>query len=141
MRKALSLLFLILIPLCAFAEDVSSVRTAFPSRASKAGILPVDRTIGQTCSPDESEVHRILYGMLGEPYSLEWTESHIAEDVRAALVRLFGSWLSDHLGTSDIIMSVGNGNSDGSFGISVRMDGSCIAFVLKDSLIVSMKEL
>ena len=79
--------------------------------------------------------------MLCESYSFEWTESHIAEQVRSAVVRLFGTWLSEHLGESDYILSVANANSDGSYGINVRAKDSCMAFVLKDDQIISMKQL
>lgn len=140
MRKICTFLALMCVALCAFAAEKQTVRTALPSKAS-AVLLPVDRTIGQTCSCTETEAHQALFDMLKEPYSFEWTESHIAEDVRTALVRLFGDWLSNHLGSSDILMSVANDNSDGSCGISVRIADSCMAFVLKENMIISMREL
>ena len=140
MRKISVVLVMICVALCACAAEKQTVRTALPAKAS-AVLLPVDRTIGQTCSSSETEGHRVLYDMLKEQYSFEWTESHIAQDVRVALVRLFGDWLSDHLGASDILMSVASDNSDGSCGINVRVADSCMAFVLKDNMIISMREL
>ena len=140
MKKICAAIILISVALCLCAADKPAVRTALPSKAS-AGILPVDRVIGQTCPSSETQTHQVLSGMLAEQYSFEWTESHIAQEVRQPLVRLFGNWLSEHLGSSDVLMSVANENSDGSCGINVRLGGGCMAFVLKDGLIVSMREL
>ena len=141
MRKALVCLIFVLVFSFAFADDEQTpIRVYLPSQASKT-VYPVDKVIGQTCSVTETETHKALFSMLCESYSFEWTQSHIAEPERSAIVKLFGSWLSEHLGFSDYTLSVANANSDGSFGINVRAKDSCMAFVLKDNLIISMKEL
>lgn len=140
MRKAIVSLFFILVAALSFAEDQTPVRVFLPSQAS-AAVYPVDKVIGQTCPSSETEAHKALFSMLCESYSFEWTESHIAEQVRSAIVRLFGAWLSDNLGESDYILSVANANSDGSYGINVRSKDSCMAFVLKDDQIISMRQL
>ena len=146
MRKGFVSLVLVLLALSAFAgvafaaEAQTSVRVFLPSKAVSP-VYPVDKVIGQTCPSTETEAHKALFSMLCEEYSFEWTESHIAESVRAAIVKLFGTWLSEHLGGTDYILSVANNNSDGSFGINVRAKDSCMAFVLKDNQIISMKEL
>lgn len=140
MRKAFVSLIFILAAAVAFAEDQIPVRIFLPSQASSAA-YPVDKVIGQTCPYSETQAHKALFSMLCESYSFEWTESHIAEQVRSAVVRLFGTWLSEHLGESDYILSVANANFDGSYGINVRAKDSCMAFVLKDDQIISMKQL
>ena len=83
----------------------------------------------------------LLSDALQEAYSFEWTEKHIAAEVRSAIVRLFDSWFSNHLPCSWILMSASYVNADGSAGINVRADGSCMSFVLSGGMIVSMKEL
>ena len=145
MRKGFVSLVFVLLALFAFADgvfvaDQPSVRVFLPSKATTS-VYPVDKVIGQTCSSSETETHKALFSMLCEQYSFEWTESHIAEPVRAALVKLFGDWFSEHLGGTDYILSVANNNSDGSSGINVRAKDSCMAFVLKDDQIISMKAL
>jgi len=146
MRKGFVSLVFVLLALSAFAgfafadDAQTSVRVFLPSKAAKA-VYPVDKVIGQTCPATETEAHKALFSMLCESYSFEWTESHIAEPVRSAIVKLFGDWLSEHLGGTDYILSVANNNSDGSFGINVRAKDSCMAFVLKDNQIISMKAL
>ena len=140
MRKAFVSLIFILAAAVAFAEDQIPVRIFLPSQATSEA-YPVDKVIGQTCPNSETQAHKALFSMLCESYSFEWTESHIAEQVRSAVVRLFGTWLSEHLGESDYILSVANANSDGSYGINVRAKDSCMAFVLKDDQIISMKQL
>lgn len=140
MRKAFACLVFVLLASFAFAEDQLPIRIYLPSKASSA-LFPVDKVIGQTCPSSETETHKALFSMLCESYSFEWTESHIAEAVRPAVVRLFGSWFSEYLGFSDYILSVANANSDGSFGINVRAKDSCMAFVLKDNQIISMRQL
>ena len=123
------------------AADVQSVRTYLPSLASEQGMLPVDDVIGQTAGPDCDDAHKALYSALGEDYSFEWTQSRIAQPVRAALVKLFDSWFSSHLPCSGIMMSVSHANADGSVGINVRCGESCMAFVMSEGMIVSMKEI
>ena len=123
------------------AEDSVPVRIAMPSKATGSPLLPYDKVIGQVVEPDCDENHVLLSEALGEDYSFDWTESHIAAEVRPALVRLFDRWLSTHLPCTLILMSVSHVNADGSTGINVRADGSCMSFVLSDGMIVSMKEL
>ena len=141
MRKILLCLAVLILMLCAFAADSENVRVFFPAKVTDRPLFPVDAVIGQTCSVSESDEHQILYEMLLEPYTFEWTQSHIREQERSALVKLFGSWLSDNLGSSDVLMSTSLRNSDKSVTISVRVNGSCMAFVLKDGLVISMKAL
>ncbi len=141
MRKALCILILVSVLACAFAADNESVRTFFPANASPKAVFPIDAVIGQTCPVDASEDHGKLFAMLTEPYSFEWTQSHLSENERAALVQIFGSWLSANLGQGEVLMSVASKNAEGSVGISVRKNGSCMAFVLKDDLIIAMREL
>ena len=123
------------------ADDSSSVRVTMPSKITKTSVLPFDRVIGQVVEPDCDDNHMFLFNALREAYSIEWTESYIAPEVRIALVRLFDPWLSTHLPCSEILLSDSFVNADGSTGINVRADGSCMAFVLSDGMIVSMKEL
>jgi len=141
-RKRASVTFLmvliVLIPLCAAGSQ--SARTSLPKNATEAGILPVDSSIGQTAEPDSDEAHAILYAALREEYSFDWTETHLAEPVRAALVRLFDQWLSTHLPCGEILMSVSRSSADGSTAITVRTGDSCMSFVLSGGLIVSMRE-
>lgn len=137
------LLFIILIaaamPL--YCAEEKPVRTYLPAMASQHGMLPVDDVIGRIAEPDCDDAHVALSSALGEEYSFEWTQNHIAEPVRAALVRLFDSWFSTHLPCSGILMSVSHANADGSIGINVRAGGSCVAFVMSEGMIVSMKEI
>lgn len=154
MRKLLSVLAIILVTLCIFADDsesgslsspnianiTDSVRTALPAKTGTP-MLPKDVKIGQVVSYTESPDHETLNKMLREEYSFEWTESHIAEQERPTLVKLFGSWLSQNLPATNFLMSKMSINQDGSVVINVRIGNSCMAFVLKDSMIVSMKEL
>ncbi len=141
MRKAAFVLALLLVPFVLVAEDSHSLRTFFPSQSSGASILPVDDVIGQTCSATETEEHRCLQEMLGDGYSFEWTQRCLSEETRSALVRLFDPWFSKNLPCRDALFSVAVYNEDGSCGINARIGGSCMAFVLKDSRIVMMKEL
>ena len=144
MRKRCLCLMALIIMLAAFpvmADDSVPVRVAMPSKATESPILPFDRGIGQVVEPDCDENHRILFSALMEAYSFEWTESHIAPEVRQALVRLFDQWFSTHLPCSEILLSASHVNADGSTGINVRADGSCVAFVLSGGMIVSMKEM
>ena len=139
-RKLVTFLLAVLValPLCAAVQ--SSVRTSLPANSTGAAILPVDTSIGQTAEPGSDEAHAALYAALREEYSFDWTETHLAEPVRAALVRLFDKWLSTHLPCTGILMSVSRANPDGSTSITVRTGDSCMSFVLSDGLIVSMRE-
>ncbi len=134
-------MIMILSALPVLAQDSVPVRVAMPSKATGSPVLPYDRVIGQVVESDCDGNHVLLSGALHEDYSFEWTESHIASEVRSALVRLFDRWLSTHLPCTRILMSVSHVNADGSTGINVRADGSCMSFVLSDGMIVSMKEL
>ena len=125
----------------AFALDSGSVRVIMPSMTSGSPILPFDRIIGQVVEPDCDETHIILYDALSENYTFEWTESHIAPEVRQALVHLFDQWFSTHLPCEGFLMSVSHVNADGSTGINVRSGDSCMAFVLSEGMIISMKEM
>ena len=141
MRKAFLALVLSLVMLNVFAAEPQSPRTFFPSKVTDNVILPVDGTIGQTCSASESPEHIALASMLSEPYTFEWTQSHIREQERAAIVGLFGAWLSKNLGSADVLFSLAHRNEDGSCSISVKVNGSAMGFVLSDGLVVAMKEL
>ena len=142
MRKRVLLFIIILAALLPLsAAQQQSVRTYLPSLASEQGMLPVDDVIGQTAAPDCDDAHSALYGALGEEYSFEWTQTHIAQPVRPALVRLFDSWFSANLPCRGILMSVSHSNADGSVGINIRCGESCMAFVMSDGMIVSMKEI
>ena len=134
MRKAFLALVLSLVMLNVFAAEPQSPRTFFPSKVTDNVILPVDGTIGQTCSASESPEHIALASMLSEPYTFEWTQSHIREQERAA-------WLSKNLGSADVLFSLAHRNEDGSCSISVKVNGSAMGFVLSDGLVVAMKEL
>ena len=140
-KRLLTFIMILVAVLPLYSAEVQSVRTYLPALASGDGMLPVDDVIGQTATPDCDDAHKALYGALGEDYSFEWTQTHIAQPVRSALVRLFDSWFSSHLPCSGILMSVSHVNADGSVGINVRIGGSCMAFVMSDSMIVSMKEI
>ncbi|MBP5162717.1 MAG: hypothetical protein ILP16_07055 [Spirochaetales bacterium] len=137
----LAAILLILSVLPVLAEDSVPVRIAMPSKATGSPVLPYDRVIGQVVEPECDDSHVLLSKALGEAYSFEWTESHIAPEVRSAIVRLFDSWFSTHLPCSFVLMSASHVNADGSTGINVRADGSCMSFVLSGGMIVSMKEL
>ena len=138
-KLALSLMVLfVMLPLC--AAGLQSARTSLPATATQTGLLPVDSTMGQVAQPDSDEAHQVLSAALKEEYSFDWTETHIAEPVRAALVRLFDGWLSTHLPCTGILMSVSRINADGSTAITVRTGDSCMSFVLSGGLIVSMAE-
>lgn len=128
-----------LLPLC--AAESQTVRSYLPSLSSERGLLPVDGVIGQTAEPDCDDAHKALSAALSEDYSFDWTQTYIAEPVRAALVRLFDSWFSTHLPCSAVLMSVSHPNADGSIGINVRVGDSCMSFVMSDGVIVSMKEI
>ena len=134
-------LFLVSVLLPAVAET-PSVRVEFPaSSSSDKAVLPTDGVIGQICDPDADEAHKVLSAMLGRGYSFEWTQECIAEEMRAPLVNLFGTWLSEHLPAENVLFSVSHENSDSSVSINVRIGAFCMAFVLKDNVIISMKEL
>ena len=136
--STLLLALLVMLPLC--AAPAPSARVALPMKASGAGILPVDDELGLVAGPDSDEAHSLLYSMLREEYSFDWTETHIAQPMRAALVRLFDGWLSTHLPCRDILMSISRGNADGSTTITVRTGDTCMSFVLSEGRIVSMRE-
>ena len=139
-RIPVSCLMVILVMLPLFAGPPLSARTFLPMNASEAGLLPVDAVLGQVAQPDSDEAHSVLYAALREEYSFDWTETHIAQPVRAALVRLFDKWLSTHLPCTEVLMSVSRANADGSTAITVRTGDSCMSFVLSEGRIVSMKE-
>ncbi len=143
MRKTavLSILLLLVASFSLYAND--SVRTYFPflSKEATSLVLPVDSVIGQTAGSDSSETHLLLKKALGESYSYEWTQTYLAEETRASLVQLFGTWLSENLGKGGAIFSTLHRNQDGSVGINVRLNGSCMAFVLSEGRIVSMSQL
>ncbi len=139
--KKLSALALVLIflSLSVFGAE-GSVRAFFPSTRT-VGRLPVDSTIGQTAQPDSSDVHDLVSRALASEYSFEWTETFLHPDVRGSLVSLFGTWLSENLPASEPLLSVSHRNSDGSFGLNVRVGDSCMAFIVDGDFIVSMKRL
>ena len=141
MGKRVLLFMIILAAALPLYAAQQSVRTFLPSLSSGQGLLPVDDVIGQTAAPDCDDAHRALSAALGEDYSFEWTQSHVAQPVRAALVRLFDGWFSTHLPCRGILMSVSHANADGSVGINIRCGESCMAFVMSDGMIVSMKEI
>ncbi len=140
MKRLVTALMLLSLALCAFASD-GGVRTVLPSLAGERPQLPIDTEIGQLGNFRDTREHEVLTGMLFEPYSFEWTERHLAQESREALVRLFGTWMSENLPASEMLISESRVNEDGSTVINVRLHGTCMAFVLRDGVIVSMKEL
>ena len=117
------------------------VRVAMPQNRSGSPILPVDAVIGQIADENSDEAVMKLASALREEYSFDWTQEHIAEDYRASLVKLFGSWFSETLPVSTVLFSVPYVNSDGTVGVNVRIGQVCMAFLLSGDQIVSMRQL
>ena len=136
MKKFMVSAFLSLV-LCASVLG-SSVRSFLPSN-TRVPSLPVDSVIGQVAEPDSTSAHELLWRALASEYSFEWTETCLRDDVRQSLVSLFGPWLSEHLPSAEVLLSVSHANSDGSIGIDARVGDSCMSFIVDGVRIVSMK--
>ena len=119
-----------------FAEEV---RIVMPQNRSDSLMLPVDAVIGQIADESSDEAVRKLASALREEYSFEWTQVHIAEEYRASLVKLFGTWFSENLPVSTVLFSVPYVNGDGTVGVNVRIGQVCMAFLLEGNQIVSLR--
>ena len=139
MKKGFLAVLMILLALSPlFAGEV---RVAMPQNRSGSPMLPVDTVIGQVADENSDGAVRKLASALREEYSFEWTQTHIAEEYRASLVKLFGSWFSETLPVSNVLFSVPYVNSDGTVGVNVRIGQVCMAFLLSGNQIVSMRQL
>ena len=136
-RKVLASVLVLLIALGVLSA--AEVRVEFPRNHSDSVMLPVDAVIGQTADRDSDGVLQSLALALKEEYSFEWTQNHIAEQSRASLVRLFGTWFSENLPADTVLFSVPLVNADGTVGVNVRIGSSCMAFLLQGNMIVSMR--
>ena len=137
-RGFLAVLMIILVISPLFAEEV---RVVMPQNRSGSPMLPVDTVIGQVADENSDEAVRELASSLREEYSFEWTQTHIAEEYRASLVKLFGAWFSETLPVNSVLFSVPYVNSDGTVGVNVRIGQVCMAFLLSGNQIVSMRQL
>lgn len=134
--------FLIAVLLILFAVAglyADEIRVELPQNRSGNPIMPVDSVIGQTADWSVNENVQELYKAFREEYSFEWTRKHIAEEARASLVKLFGSWLSEKLPVSDAMFSIPYVNADGTVGVNVRVGSACLAVLLAGNQIVSMR--
>ena len=139
MKKGFLAVLMILLALSPlFAGEV---RVAMPQNRSGSPMLPVDTVIGQVADENSDEAVRKLASALREEYSFGWTQTHISEEYRASLVKLFGSWFSETLPVSNVLFSVPYVNSDGTVGVNVRIGQVCMAFLLSGNQIVSMRQL
>ena len=130
------MIILVISPL--FAEEV---RVVMPQNRSGSPMLPLDTVIGQVADENSDEAVRELASSLREEYSFEWTQTHLAEEYRASLVKLFGAWFSETLPVNSVLFSVPYVNSDGTVGVNVRIGLVCMAFLLSGNQIVSMRQL
>lgn len=117
----------------------AEIRVDLPKNRSGNIFLPVDSVLGQLSDADSDQAVSVLTSALREEYSFGWTEAHISEQYRASLVRLFGDWFSENLPASAALFSVPVQNADGTVGVNVRIGDSCMAFLLNDNQIVSMR--
>ena len=116
------------------------VRVEFPKKHDdRTSVLPVDSVIGQIADESSDSTVHALAMALKEEYSFEWTQNHIAEESRASLVKLFGTWFSENLPSGQALFSVPHINGDGTVGVNVRIGSSCMAFLLQENMIVSMR--
>ena len=115
------------------------IRVDLPQNRSGNMIMPVDAVIGQTADRDVNEDVRKLSLALSEEYSFEWTQEHIAEQARASLVKLFGSWFSENLPVPEVLFSLPYVNADGTVGVNARVGSTCMAFLLEGGQIVSIR--
>ena len=136
--KRLSLMVVLVVFGGALACAQTSVRTFFPASRTGASVLPADSVIGQTADSASSELHMLVAKALKSEYSFGWTQKYIRADVRAAIVRLFGDWLSENLPAKSFLLSVVHTNADGSCGINIRVGETCFAVVIANGQIVSM---
>ena len=138
MKKSfLAAVLMILFALAGLYAD--EIRVELPQNRTGNLIMPVDSVIGQTADRNVNENVQELYKAFREEYSFEWTEKHIAEEARASLVKLFGSWLSENLPIGDALFSLPYVNADGTVGVNVRVGSSCLAILLSGNQIVSMR--
>ena len=136
-RKVLACtLILVLVVGALFADEV---RVEFPKLHDRTYILPLDSVIGQIADESSDACVHALALALNEEYSFDWTQNHIAEESRASLVKLFGSWFSENLPSGEALFSAPHVNGDGSVGVNVRIGSSCMAFLLQGNMIVSMR--
>ena len=138
-KTAASVLFVFMCLVFCYAAE--PVRVFFPASRTGEPVLPVDSVIGQTVGSSSSEFHILVSKALRSPYSFEWTEKYIREDVRGALTRLYGPWLSENLPASSFLLSVSHENGDGSKGMNIRVNGACFAIVVSGGQIVSVTRL
>ncbi|MBO4409911.1 MAG: hypothetical protein J5775_04075 [Spirochaetales bacterium] len=139
--KRLSFVMVLMVFCGGLACAQTTVRTFFPATRTGSSVLPVDSVIGQTADSSSSQFHLLVAKALRSEYSYEWTQKYIREDVRAALIRLFGDWLSANLPAKGFLLSVLHTNADGSVGINIRVGETCLAVVVADGQIVSMTRL
>ena len=137
--KKRKVLACVLILVLAFGALFAEVRVEFPGMHDRTSVLPVDAVIGQIADESSDAAVHSLALALKEEYSFEWTQNHIAEESRASLVRLFGPWFSENLPCGAALFSVPYMNGDGTVGVNVRIGSSCMAFLLEESMIVSMR--
>ena len=136
-RKVLAIALILVLAFGALHAD--EVRVEFPKMHDRTSILPVDSVIGQIADESSDPAVHALSLALKEEYSFEWTQNHIAEESRASLVKLFGTWFSENLPSGETLFSVPHVNSDGTIGVNVRIGSSCMAFLLQGNMIVSMR--
>ena len=138
MKKALltAVLILLIVFPALYADEV---RVVFPKNRSESPMLPVDSVIGQLADENSDASVYSLALALREEYSFGWTETHIAEQYRSSLVKLFGTWFSENLPVSEALFSAPYLNNDGTVGVNVRIGTSCMTFLLDGNQIVSMR--
>ena len=138
MKKALltAVLILLIVFPALYADEV---RVVFAKNRSESPMLPVDSVIGQLADENSDASVYSLALALREEYSFEWTETHIAEQYRSSLVKLFGTWFSENLPVSEALFSAPYLNNDGTVGVNVRFGTSCMTFLLDGNQIVSMR--
>ncbi len=136
-RKVLACALILVLAFGALFAD--EVRIEFPKLHDRTCILPLDSVIGQIADVSSDSTVHVLALALQEEYSFEWTQNHIAEESRASLVKLFGSWFSEHLPSGEALFSMPHVNGDGTVGVNVRIGSSCMAFLLQENMIVSMR--
>ena len=136
-RKVLACVLILAFAFGVLCAD--EVRVEFPKLHDRTSVLPVDAVIGQIADESSDAAVHSLALALKEEYSFEWTQNHIAEESRASLVKLFGSWFSENLPCGVAFFSVPYMNGDGTVGVNVRIGSSCMAFLLEENMIVSMR--
>lgn len=134
LRKVFLIPAVLVCTLPLFAAKARSPKEFFPSLYSKTdSVYPVDSELGAVSSSTETPEYQLIAKALSSEFNLEWTETYLHKDTRAALTKLISPGIEGMLPCSDFIISNSVKNGDNSTSVSVHF----VSYNLTVSLVIA----